>query len=206
MAEECGATADRRTDRGRPTRRSQSRPRLSESEPETPPSLVRIVERMLAKDPSGRPAAAELVKEFTAASTPAALLTPSQVRRRRRKRRAIYFAIAAAGAVPERACRRARRARLHPGQSHVCGCAAADRLGDRSPFSRGTIRRTFQESDINLQPFKRGGSTGGLLIVRRKGAAPDTLFQDLSGREAFLLMNEFSAGHREEQARDSTTR
>ena len=73
-------------------------------------------------------------------------------------------------------------------------------------FPEGTIRRTFRESDMNLQPFKRGGSTGGLLIVRRKGAAPDTLFQDLSGREAFLLMNEFSAGHREEQARDSTTR
>jgi hypothetical protein len=74
----------------------------------------------------------------------------------------------------------------------------------RSP--RGTIRRTFQESDINLQPIPRGSSAGGLLIVKRKGAAPDTLFQDLSGREAFLLMNEFSSRHRAQQARDSTAK
>jgi len=35
------------------------------------------VDRMLAKDPQGRPTAAELVKELTAASTPDGLLTPS---------------------------------------------------------------------------------------------------------------------------------
>jgi hypothetical protein len=49
----------------------------------------------------------------------------------------------------------------------------------------GAIRRSLQESDVNLQPLKRGSSAGGLLIVRRKGAAPDTLYQDLSSREAF---------------------
>jgi hypothetical protein len=42
--------------------------------------------------------------------------------------------------------------------------------------------------------------------VKRKGAAPDTLFQDLSGREAFRLMNEFSTMRREQQARDTTAR
>ena len=76
-------------------------PKLSEREPETPVALVRLVERMLGKDPAGRPTAGELVKELTAASTPDGLLTPSQVRRRRWKRRAIYLTIAAvsAGAV-----------------------------------------------------------------------------------------------------------
>src|SRR2546430_1735577 len=69
----------------------------------------------------------------------------------------------------------------------------------------GTIRRSLEESDINLQPIKRGGSAGGLLIVKRKGAAPDTLYQDLSGREAFLLMNEFVALQRAQKARDSTS-
>jgi hypothetical protein len=34
----------------------------------------------------------------------------------------------------------------------------------------------------------------------------DTLFQDLSGREAFLLMNEFSTRHRAQQARDSAAK
>jgi hypothetical protein len=49
-------------------------PKLSEREPETPAALVRLGERMLAKDPAGRPTAAELVKELSAASTPDALL------------------------------------------------------------------------------------------------------------------------------------
>src|SRR5437660_1638741 len=70
----------------------------------------------------------------------------------------------------------------------------------------GTIRRSLEESDINLQPIKRGGSAGGLLIVKRNGAAPDTLYQDLSGREAFLLMNEFVALQRAQKARDSTSK
>jgi len=68
----------------------------------------------------------------------------------------------------------------------------------------GTIRRSLEESDINLQPIKRGSSAGGLLIVKRKGAAPDTLFQDLSGREAFRLMNEYSTMRRAQEARDTT--
>jgi len=71
---------------------------------------------------------------------------------------------------------------------------------------KGTIRRSVQESDINLQPIKRGGSAGGLLIVKRKGAAPDTLYQDLSGREGFRLMNEFTTLQRAQKARDSTSK
>jgi hypothetical protein len=71
---------------------------------------------------------------------------------------------------------------------------------------RGTIRRSLKESDINLQPIKRGGSAGGLLIVKQKGAAPDTLFQDLSGREAFRLMTEFSTLRRAQKARHSTSK
>src|SRR5205823_2470775 len=51
-----------------------------------------------------------------------------------------------------------------------------------------------------------GRSAGGLLIVKRKGAAPDTLYQDLSGREAFLLMNEFVTLQRAQKARDSTSK
>ena len=66
-------------------------PKVSEREPETPVALVRLVDRMLAKDPAARPTAAELVKELTAASTPDGLLTPSQVRRRRWKRRGLYL-------------------------------------------------------------------------------------------------------------------
>ena len=71
---------------------------------------------------------------------------------------------------------------------------------------KGTVRRSLQESDINLQPLKRGGSAGGLLIVKRKGAAPDTLYSDLSGREAFRLMNEFTTLQRAQKARDSTSK
>ena len=71
---------------------------------------------------------------------------------------------------------------------------------------KGIVRRSLEESDINLQPLKRGGSAGGLLIVKRKGAAPDTLYQDLSGREAFRLLNEFATWRRAQKARDSTSR
>jgi eukaryotic-like serine/threonine-protein kinase len=62
--------------------------------------------------------------------------------------------------------------------------------------SAGTIRRSLKDSDINLQPVKRGGSAGGLLIVRRKGAVPDTLYQDLTSREAFRLAAEFTTWQR----------
>src|SRR4051812_15936908 len=75
-------------------------PKVSEREPETPVALVRLVDRMLAKDPATRPTATELVKELTAASTPNALLTPSQVRRKRWKRRGLYLGIAVASAGP----------------------------------------------------------------------------------------------------------
>jgi hypothetical protein len=227
-------------------------PKVSEREPETPVALVRLVDRMLAKDPAHRPAAAELVKDLTAASAPGALLTPSQVRRRRWKRRGIYVAIAAVGAVPviligvllvskvlsflmsggegadpaliasgaavpDSIVRLAREDGTVPAHERVeLVFIQADRtfadallLTDSAIIRRGprgTVRRSLQESDINLQPIPRGGSAGGLLIVKRKGAAPDTLFQDLSGREAFLLMNEFSTWQRAQRARDSTAK
>ena len=68
----------------------------------------------------------------------------------------------------------------------------------------GTIRRSFEESNIDVQPLKRGNSAGGLLIVKRKGAAPDTLYQDLTGREAFRLITEMATWRRAQKARDST--
>jgi serine/threonine-protein kinase len=227
-------------------------PKVSEREPQMPVALVRLVDRMLSKEPAGRPTAAELVKELTAASTPDGLLTPSQVRRRRWKRRAIYLAIAAVGAVPviiigvsifvrvmtfmvsggegadpallasggavpDSIVRLARETRSVQANERVAFVfiqahhtfADALLLTDSAIIRRtphGTIRRSLEESDINLQPIKRGGSAGGLLIVKRKGAAPDTLYQDLSGREAFLLMNEFVTLQRAQKARDSTSK
>ena len=227
-------------------------PKLSEREPETPVALVRLVDRMLAKDPAGRPTAADLVKGLTAASTPDGLLTPSQVRRRRWKRRGIYLGVAAVsagavivvgvriafqvmsflagsgggadpallesgGAVPDSIVRLAREAGI-VGANESVGLvfiqanhtfANALLLTDSAIIRRapkGIIRRSLQESDINLQPLKRGGSEGGLLIVKRKGAAPDTLYQDLSGREAFRLANEFTTWGRAQKARDSTSK
>src|SRR5262249_48841699 len=56
-------------------------PKVSEREPETPATLVRLVDRMLAKDPAGRPTAEELVAELIAANTPDGLMTPSEIRR-----------------------------------------------------------------------------------------------------------------------------
>jgi hypothetical protein len=207
---------------------------------------------MLAKDPATRPTAAELVKELTAASTPDALLTPSQVRRRRWKRRGLYLAIAVAsagpviylgalvglrlmsffvsggegadpaliasgGAVPDSIVRLAQAAgTVRANERIVLVFVRADHtfadallITDSAIIRRapkGTIRRSLQESDINLQPIKRGGSAGGLLIVNRKGATPDTLYQDLSGREAFRLLNEFTALQRAQKARDSTSK
>jgi|RhiMethySRZTD1v2_1073278.scaffolds.fasta_scaffold302984_2 serine/threonine-protein kinase len=227
-------------------------PKVSEREPETPVALVRLVDHMLAKDPATRPTAAELVKELTAASTPDALLTPSQVRRRRWKRRALYVGIAVAsagpviyfgariglqmmsffmsggegadpaliasgGAVPDSIVRLARETGSVRASERVelvfvqANHTFADALllTDSAIIRHaptGTIRRSLQESDINLQPIKRGGSPGGLLIVKRKGAAPDTLYQDLSGREAFRLMNEFTTLRRAQKARDSTSK
>jgi hypothetical protein len=227
-------------------------PKLSEREPDTPVALVRLVDRMLAKDPAGRPTAAELVKELTAASTPDGLLTPSQVRRRRWKRRGIYLGVAAVsagvvivigvrialqlmsffasggrgadpallasdGAVPDSIVRLARQVGIVGANERVglvfiqANHTFADALlmTDSAIIRRtpkGTIRRSLQESDINLQPVKRGGSAGGLLIVKRKGAGPDTLYSDLSGREAFRLMNEFITLQRAQKARDSTAK
>jgi len=73
--------------------------RVCAHEPETPLALVQLVNRMLAKDPSQRPTAAELVQALAAASTPQGLLSPSQVRRRRWKR-GICLGHAVLGAVP----------------------------------------------------------------------------------------------------------
>lgn len=227
-------------------------PKVSEREPQMPVALVRLVDRMLSKEPAGRPTAAELVKELTAASTPDGLLTPSQVRRRHWKRRGIYLAIAAVsavpvivigarillrvmafwvsggegadpallasgGAVPDSIVRLARETRSVHANERVAFVfiqahhtfADALLVTDSAIIRRtphGTIRRSLEESDINLQPIKRGGSAGGLLIVKRKGAAPDTLYQDLTGREAFLLMNEFVTLQRAQKARDSTSK
>jgi eukaryotic-like serine/threonine-protein kinase len=226
-------------------------PKVSEREPETPVALVRLVDRMLAKDPAGRPTAAELVKELTAASAPDALLTPSQVRRRRWRRRGIYLAIAVAsagpviylgarvalqlmallgggdgadpallesgGAVPDSIVRLARESGSVGVNERVglvfipANRTFADALlmTDSAIIRRtpkGTVRRLLEDSDINLQPLKRGGSAGGLLIVKRRGAAPDTLYQDLSGREAFRLANEFTTWGRAQKARDSTSK
>jgi len=230
-------------------------PKVSEREPGTPAALVRLVERMLAKDPAGRPTAAELVKELTAANTPDGLLTPSQVRRRRWKRRGIYLGVAAVSAgvvivvvvgiaiklmeffvtggtgadpaliasgttVPDSIVRIARETGTVRANERIemvfirANHTFADALllTDSAIIRRtpnGTIRRSLEESNINLQPIKRGGSAGGLLIVRRKGAAPDTLYQDLSSREAFRMMSEFTALQRAEKARkarDSTSK
>jgi serine/threonine-protein kinase len=227
-------------------------PKVSEREPETPAPLVRLVDRMLAKDPAGRPTAAELVRELTAASAPDAMLTPSQVRRRRWKRRGIYLGIAAVsagavivvvarialelmrlfigggegadpallasgGAVPDSIVRQAREAGIIGANEPVAfvfvkaNHTFADALlvTDSAIIRRtpnGTVRRSLEESDINLQPIKRGGSAGGLLIVKRKGAVPDTLYQDLSQREGMRLLTEFSTWQRAQKARDSTTK
>jgi eukaryotic-like serine/threonine-protein kinase len=227
-------------------------PRLSEREPETPVALVRLVDRMLAKDPAGRPTAAELVKDLAAANTPDGLLTPSQVRSRRWKRRGIYLGVAAVSAgvvivigvrialqlmaffigggegadpallasgnaVPDSIVRLARETGSVGADDRVVFVfiqakhtfADALLMTDSSIIRRtpnGTVRRSLQESDINLQPLKRGGSAGGLLIVKRKGAAPDTLYRDLTGREGVRLLTEFTTWHRAQKARDSTSR
>jgi len=227
-------------------------PKVSDREPATPVALVRLVDRMLAKDPAGRPTAVELVKELIAATAPDALLTPSQVRRRRWKRRGIYLGIAAVSAgvvivigvriamqlfaffmgggegadpallasgaaVPDSIVRMAREAGIVGANERVefvfvqANHTFADALlmTDSAIIRRtlkGTVRRTLQESDINLQPLKRGGSAGGLLIVKRKGAAPDTLYSDLSGREGVRLLTEFTTWNRAQKSRDSSSK
>lgn len=227
-------------------------PKVSELAPETPVALVKLVERMLAKDPAGRPTAAELVRELSAASTPDALLRPSQVRRRRWKRRGIYLAVAAAGALPVifiavRIAVRLMAFVMSGGEGAdpallASGSAVPDSIvrlareagtvgvNERVGFvfvqanhtftdallmtdsaiirrtPQRTLRRSLEESNIDLQPLKRGNSAGGLLIIKRKGAAPDTLYQDLSGREAFRLITEFSNWRRAQKARDSNSK
>jgi Protein kinase domain len=227
-------------------------PKVSEREPQTPASLVRLVDRMLAKTPAMRPTADELVKQLTTASTPDALLTPSQARRRRWKRRGLYLGIAVAsagpviyfgvrvalqfmallwgggggddpallesgGAVPDSIVRLARaegivradeRVELVFIQAHRT-FADALLITDSAIIRRtpqGTRRHSLAESDINLQPLKRGSSAGGLLIVKRKRAAPDTFYQDLSGREAMRLLSEFGTWQRAQKARDSSSK
>ena len=227
-------------------------PELSAREPATPLPLVRLVERMLAKDPAQRPTAAELVKELTVASTPEGLLSPSQVRRRRWKRRGVYLAIAAVsagivivlavriavqvmsffagsgggadpallesgGAVPDSILRLARETGSIGENERVelvfiqaehtftdALLVTESAIIRRTP--RGSIRRSLDDSDINLQPLPRAGSPGGLLIVKRKGAIPDTLYDDLSAREAFRLATEFATRERAKKARSASSR
>ena len=227
-------------------------PKVSEREPKTPVALVRLVHHMLAKDPATRPTAAELVKELTAASTPDALLTPSQVRRRRWKRRGLYLGIAVAsagpviyfgvrmalqfmslmlgggggadpallesgGAVPDSIVRLARETGSVGANERVgvvfipANHSFADALlvTDSAIIRRtpkGTLRRSLAESDVDFQPMRRGGSPGGFLIVKRKGAAPDTLYNYLSGREVMRLLNEITTWHRAQKARDSASK
>ena len=125
--------------------------------------------------------------------------------------------LASGGAVPDSIVRLAREAGIVRANERVelvfiqANHTFADALlmTDSAIIRRApksTVRRSLQESDINLQPIKRGGSAGGLLIVKRKGAAPDTLYQDLSGREAFRLLNEFATLQRAQKARDSTSK
>jgi hypothetical protein len=207
---------------------------------------------MLSKDPAGRPTAAELVTELTVATTPDALLTPTQVRRQRWRKRGIYLAIAAAGAipviiigirvafkfmsfmasggsgvdpallesggaVPDSIVRLARETgSIAPSERVGLVFIPGNRTFDeallvtdsviirRSP--NGIRRASIEESDINLQPIQRGDSPGGLLIVTVKGQRPDTLYNDLSSREAFRLGNEFTAWNRARKAADSTAR
>jgi eukaryotic-like serine/threonine-protein kinase len=227
-------------------------PSLSEREPETPAALVRLVDRMLAKDPADRPTAAELVKELTAANTPDGLRTPSQVRRKRWKRRGIYLGVVAVSAgpvivigarivlqvmafmmsggegadpallasgasVPDSIVRLARETGsvlpservdlvfIPANRTFADGMLLTDSAIIRRT-SKGTIRRSLEASDINLQPLKRGSSAGGLLIVKQKGSAPDTLYQDLTSREAFRLLNEYATLRRAQKARDSTAK
>lgn len=225
-------------------------PKVSDRAFETPEALVRVVSRMLIKDPADRPTANDVVKELTAASAADAMLTPSQARRRRWKRRAVYLTIAgvSAGAVTVVGVRLALRLMTFVASggegaepellasgaavpdsivqhARAAGIVGADegvalvfiRAGHTFPDAllmtdsaiirsapTGTIRRSRQESDINLQPLPRGGSPGGLLIVRRRGETPDTLYQDLSSREGLRLANEFTTWGRAQRARDST--
>lgn len=225
-------------------------PRVSDREPETPAALVRVVSRMLTKDPAGRPSADELVAELTAASDADAILAPSQVRRRRWKRRALYLTIAgvsagavavvgvrlalqvmrfvasggegadpallaSGGSVPDSIVQQARAAGIvgpaervglvfiKAGRIFPDALLVTDSAIIRSAPT-GTIRRSRQASDINLQPLPRGGSQGGLLIVTLRGEAPDTLYQDLTSREGLSLANEFQAWARAERARAAT--
>ncbi len=122
--------------------------------------------------------------------------------------------IASGSAVPDSIVRLARASGAVPEDERVefvfiqAGRTFADALlMTESAIIRlraGVARRhPTDEADINLQPLARGGSPGGMMIVRRPGIAPDTLFNDLTGRESFRLINEFAELRRAEQARDS---
>jgi hypothetical protein len=77
---------------------SAAPPRVSSLAPATPAALVRLVDRLLAKEQVTRPDAAELVTLLAAATTPDALLSPGRVRLRRWRRRSVYVGIAAGSA------------------------------------------------------------------------------------------------------------
>ena len=224
-------------------------PKVSDLAPATPVALVRLVDRMLAKDPAARPTAEALVKELTAAGTPDALLTPAQVRWRRWKRRGVYLTIATVSAglvifvvvriakqfmslilsggegaepalvasgsgVPDSIVRMAR-AEGALGTNEAIGLvfipanrtfADALLMTDSAIIRRGekgTRRFSEATANVNISPHKRGNSTFWTVVLKQKGVRPDTLYQDLSGREVMRLLAERTSWRRALRARDS---
>ncbi len=71
-------------------------PSVTALRPDTPKALAEVADRMLVKERTARPAAAELVTLLAAARTPEAMLTPKQASRKRWKRRGVLFGVAVA--------------------------------------------------------------------------------------------------------------
>ena len=122
--------------------------------------------------------------------------------------------IASSGAVPDSIMRLARETGTVAANERVelvfiqAGRTFADALllTDSAIIRRtpkGTIRHSLEASDVNLKPIKGSGSAGGLLIVKEKGVAPDTLYRDLTGREGFRLLTELTTLQRAQKVRDA---
>jgi serine/threonine-protein kinase len=79
---------------------NESAPSVSSIRHDTPAALSALVDRMLMRDRTARPTAAEAVTLLAAARTPDALLTPPQVKAKRwRKRASIIGVVAVTGTV-----------------------------------------------------------------------------------------------------------